>query len=183
MKRLGLIITSALALAACSGENAQQTGDSVIVEATTTATLVDVAQGDGELSQLSQALGIAGLEETLSGEGPLTIFAPTNAAFDAVDAATLEQLKTSDTERLGAILRNHVVEGTLDYATLSAAIEEAGEGGHAITMLGGGTITARLQEGAIVLSDASGGSASVSAVDVEAENGLIHIIDAVLMPQ
>ncbi|WP_299194123.1 fasciclin domain-containing protein [uncultured Erythrobacter sp.] len=184
MTRLALILTSALALAlsACSGgdDDAGPVDDSSIAVATNSANLIEVAQGDSELSQLAQAIADAGLGETLAGEGPFTILAPTDAAFAAL--ADEGALAAGGGEQLRAVLEGHVVEGRLDYAALSAAIEEAGDDGHTITTLGGGAVTASLQEGAIVLTSATGRTASISAVDVEASNGLIHIIDAVLLP-
>ncbi|QUL37897.1 fasciclin domain-containing protein [Erythrobacter sp. JK5] len=190
MKTFKLSIASALALTlvACGGE--ADTGDAmtadetaVAEEATSAGTIVEVAQGDETFSTLVAAVTAAGLGETLSGTGPFTVFAPTNDAFGKIDAATLETLTTTDTETLGAILKYHVVEGAVDAATLTAAIEGAGADGYAVTTVGGGTLTAKIVDGAVVLTDATGGTATVTATDVEASNGLIHVIDTVLMPQ
>lgn len=184
MTRQALILTSAIAfaLSACSGggEDAGPVDDSSIAVAANSSNLIEVAQGDSELSQLAQAIADAGLADALAGEGPLTILAPTDAAFAALDGEGAPA--AGDSQQLRTVLENHVVEGRLDYAALAAAIEDAGDDGHTITTLGGGVLTASLQEGAIVLTSASGATASISAVDVEASNGLIHIIDAVLLP-
>ena len=128
------------------------------------------------------AVTAAGLGDALSGAGPLTVFAPTDDAFGKIDDAVLTELTTNDTETLGTILQYHVVEGAVDEATLTAAIEEAGEDGYPITTLGGGELTASIVDGAVVLTDATGGTATVTATDVEASNGLVHVIDTVLMP-
>ena len=177
----------ALALAACAPE--ADTGDTMTADetamtadATTPGTIVEVAQGDETFSTLVSAVTAAELGETLSGEGPFTVFAPTNDAFGKIDEATLTELTTNDTETLGNILPDHVVEGKVDAATLTAAIEEAGEEGYTITTVNGGTLTANVVDGAVVLTDAAGGTSTVTATDVEASNGLIHVIDTVLMP-
>ncbi|MBD2840896.1 fasciclin domain-containing protein [Erythrobacter rubeus] len=190
MKTLKLTIASsiALALAACGAE--ADTGDTVTAddtavtaEATAPGTIVEVAQGDETFSTLVSAVTAAELGETLSGEGPFTVFAPTNDAFAKIPEETLTELTTNDTETLGEILKYHVVEGSVDAATLTAAIEEAGDEGYTINTVGGGTLTANVTDGAVVLTDAAGGTSTVTATDVEASNGLVHVIDTVLMPQ
>jgi uncharacterized surface protein with fasciclin (FAS1) repeats len=180
--------TSALALAACAPEaetdDAMMADETAMAEdATAPGTLVEVAQGDENFSTLVSAVTAAELGETLSGEGPYTVFAPTNDAFDKIDEATLTELTTNDTETLGNILTYHVVEGSIDAATLTAAIADAGEEGYTINTVNGGTLTAMMNGDAVVLTDATGGTASVTATDVEASNGMIHVIDTVLMPQ
>lgn len=186
--KLALATGAALALAACGG-TASETEDTTAAdetamaeEATAPGTVVEVAQADASFSTLVSAVTAAGLGETLSGEGPFTVFAPTNEAFNKIDEATLTELTTNDTETLGNILTYHVVEGRVDAATLMSAIEAAGENGHPVPTVNGGTLTAKLVDGAVVLTDAAGGSATVQATDVEASNGLVHVIDTVLMP-
>lgn len=187
MLKITLASTLALSLAACGGETA--TDDSMMADETavseeaTPGTIVEVAQGDESFSTLVSAVTAAELGETLSGEGPFTVFAPTNDAFAKIDEATLTELTTNDTETLGAILTYHVVEGSVDAATLTAAIEEAGEEGYTINTVGGGTLTAAVADGAVVLTDATGGTSTVIATDVAASNGIVHAIDTVLMPQ
>lgn len=178
---------SVLALSACGGEassdDAMMAGDDVAVEAAgAAANIVEVAAGDETFSTLVAAVTAAELGETLSGEGPFTVFAPTNDAFGKLPEGTVETLTTEDTETLTGILTYHVVPGSIDAATLTAAIEEAGEDGYSVTTVAGGTFTAAVVDGAVVLTDAAGGTATVTATDVEASNGLIHVIDTVLMP-
>ena len=108
----------------------------------------------------------AGLGETLSGDGPFTVFAPTNDAFAKIPEATLTELTTNDTETLGNILTYHVVEGNVDAATLTQAITDAGDDGYTITTVNGGTLTATVVDGNVVLTDAAGGTATVTATDV-----------------
>ncbi|KLI62960.1 fasciclin domain-containing protein [Aurantiacibacter marinus] len=190
MKKFSIALASAatLALAAC-GTPAEETNeadaamaDEMSVEDTATGTIVDVAMGNGDFSTLVTAVTAAGLGETLSGEGPFTVFAPTNAAFDALPAGTVEALTTTDTETLGSILTYHVVAGELMAADVLAAIEGAGADGYALTTVNGATLTATLVDGNVVLTDAAGGTATVTATDVDASNGMIHVIDTVLMP-
>ena len=174
---------SVLALAACAGEEAAPAEDeAMMAEAETPGTLVDVAAGDESFSTLVAAVQAADLGATLSGTGPYTVFAPTNDAFGKLPDGTVENLTTNDTDTLTSILTYHVVEGAVDAATLTAAIEAAGEGGHPVPTIGGGELTATIVDGAVVLTDATGGTATVTATDVEASNGLIHVIDTVLMP-
>lgn len=186
--KITLASSIALALAACSSET--DSGDTMMADetaiaedATAAGTIVEVAQGDEGFSTLVAAVTVAELGETLSGEGPFTVFAPTNDAFAKIDEATLTELTTNDIETLKAILQYHVVAGAVDAATLTAAIEEAGEEGYTITTVGGGTLNAQLVDGAVVLTDAAGGTSTVIATDVAASNGTIHAIDTVLMPQ
>jgi len=188
MKSPSFVLSSivALSLVACAGEssdNVSSEGSSIADEAVNSATILEVAQGDETLSTLVASVTAAGLGETLSGEGPSTVFAPTNDAFAKIDEATLAELTTNDTETLGAILQYHVVEGAVDAGALIAAIEEAGEGGYTLTTIGGGTFTAAVVDGAVILTDASGNTSTITATNVEASNGLVHVIDTVLMPQ
>ena len=183
--KLALIAAGSLALAACGGEAEDATGadETAMTEAATApGTIVEVASGDETFSTLVAAVTAANLGETLSGEGPFTVFAPTNDAFAKIDPATLTELTTNDTETLGSILTYHVVAGSIDAATLIAAIETAGDEGYTITTVNGATLNAKLVDGAVVLTDAAGGTAKVEATDVEASNGLVHVIDTVMMP-
>ena len=192
MNKLTLALASAatLAIAACA-EPVDDTAtmddtaaaDQMANDTAETGTLVEVAQGDEQFSTLVSAVTAAGLGETLSGEGPFTVFAPTNAAFDKIPEATLTELTTNDTDTLGNILKYHVVEGNVDAATLTKAINDAGEEGYTIDTVGGGTLKATLDGSNVILTDATGGTATVTATDIEASNGVIHAIDTVLMPQ
>lgn len=174
--------TAALSLAAC-GAPADETVDAPMVEEpVAVGTIVDVASGDTNFSTLVAAVQAAGLVDTLSGAGPFTVFAPTDAAFAKLPDGTVETLTTTDTETLGNILTYHVVAGEVNAETLIAAIEAAGADGHTIETVNGATLTATLVDGAVILTDGAGGTATVTATDVDASNGLIHVIDTVLMP-
>jgi uncharacterized surface protein with fasciclin (FAS1) repeats len=182
-----LASVAALALVACAAETpAEDTAadeTAVAEDAMPAGTIVEVAQGNDTFSTLVTAVTAAELGETLSGTGPFTVFAPTNDAFAKLPAGTVEKLTTDDKETLKAILTYHVVEGSVDAATLTTAIGEAGDAGYAIKTVGGGTLTAKIVDGGVVLTDAAGNTSKVTATDVAASNGLIHVIDTVLMPK
>ncbi len=181
-----LMIGSALTLSACAeaAEEApmEDTMADDMANADATGTIVDVASGNDDFGTLVAAVTAADLGETLSGAGPFTVFAPTNAAFAKLPAGVVDNLVANDTETLGSILTYHVVAGKVDAATLIAAIEASGEAGHPVETVNGATLTATLVDGSVILTDAAGGTATVTATDVDASNGVIHVIDTVLMP-
>ena len=184
--KLSLASVAALSLAACdTATDETATDDPTEAAEATPGTIVEVAQADENFSTLVSAVTAAKLGEALSAKGPLTVFAPTNEAFSKIDAATLETLTTTDTETLAEILKYHVVESPVNAAGLTAAIKQATEEGkdYVITTLGGGELTAAIVDEAVVLTDAAGNKATVTATDVEASNGFIHVIDNVLMPK
>jgi uncharacterized surface protein with fasciclin (FAS1) repeats len=192
MNKLTIALASAasLAIVACAEEPAENvayedaaTADQMANAEAETGTVVEVAQGDETFSTLVSAVTAADLGATLSGDGPFTVFAPTNDAFAKIPEATLTELTTNDTETLGNILTYHVVAGNVDAATLLQAIEGGGADGYSIETVNGGTLTATVVDGNVVLTDAAGGTATVTATDVAASNGVIHVIDTVLMPQ
>ncbi len=187
MKTLKFALASAVALSlvACGDQATEETTTETAAtdEAEAPGTIVEVAQGDDSFSTLVTAVVAAELAETLSGEGPFTVFAPTNDAFGKLPEGTVEGLVSDDKETLGAILTYHVVEGAIDAETLTAAITEAGDEGYTVTTVGGGTFTAAVVDGAVVLTDAAGNTSTVTATDVAASNGVVHVIDTVLMPQ
>ncbi len=184
---LPLMLGTALTLSACSSEPAEPVvDDGAMADATAMAetnTIVDVASGNPDFGTLVAAVQAASLAETLSGPGPFTVFAPTNAAFEKLPDGTVETLTTTETEALGGILTYHVVSGEVMAADLLAAIEAAGADGYTITTVNGGTLNAKLVDGSVQLTDAAGGMAMVTMTDVDADNGVIHVIDTVLMPE
>lgn len=182
-----LMAGTALTLSACA-DAAEDTAEADETMADTssvdeaTMDIVGVAAGNADFTTLVAAVQAAGLVETLQGEGPFTVFAPNNAAFDALPAGTVETLTTEETDTLGGILTYHVVAGELMAADVLEAIEAAGDEGLAVETVNGGMLTATLVDGSVVLTDATGGTATVIATDVDATNGVIHVIDTVLMP-
>ncbi|MFN3814881.1 fasciclin domain-containing protein [Brevundimonas sp.] len=146
-------------------------------------TIVDVAVGSPDHTTLVTAVQAAGLGETLSGEGPFTVFAPTNDAFAKLPAGTVESLvQPANRDVLTAVLTYHVVAGELKAADVLAAIE-AGGGSATLTTVQGAELTASLQGESVILTDAAGGTATVTATDLDASNGVVHVIDTVIMPQ
>lgn len=145
--------------------------------------IVDVAAGSPAHTTLVAAVKAAGLVETLKGKGPFTVFAPTNDAFGKLPAGTVETLlKPENKAALTGILTYHVVAGKLDAKAVGAAIK-AGGGKAELTTVAGGKLTASVENGKVKITDAKGNSAYVTAADLNASNGVIHVIDSVLLPK
>ncbi|SFH76819.1 fasciclin domain-containing protein [Halpernia frigidisoli] len=148
-----------------------------------TPNIVGVASANADFSTLVAAVKAAGLAETLSGAGPFTVFAPTNAAFDKLPAGTVDGLlKPENMEKLKAVLTYHVVAGKFDAAAVTDAITK-GNGKFTVTTVQGEKIDLSLKDGKVMLTDAKGGMATVVMADVPASNGVIHAIDTVVMPK
>lgn len=146
------------------------------------ATVVDGAAGSPAHTTLVAAVKAAGLVETLSGTGPFTVFAPTNDAFAKLPAGTVETLlKPENKATLTSILTYHVVPGKLAAADVVAAIQ-AGGGKAELTTVQGGKLTGSIVDGKVILTDAKGGTSTVTATDIMESNGVIHVIDTVVMP-
>lgn len=185
-----LAAASTLLLAACSNaEEAPPPAEAAPADAmapaqtTEAGTIVAVAQGAPDFSTLVSAVQAADLVGTLNGAGPFTVFAPTNAAFAKVPAATLEGLLApAGKADLTKILTYHVVPGRVDAATLTQQIQ-AGNGTATLTTVEGGTLTARVGAGgSVTLTDEAGNVSTVTQTDIAASNGVIHAIDTVVMP-
>jgi len=194
LKRTFICALSALALTACSGSDISDTvatdtevvqDDAMIsdgTQATTDKNIVALAQDNPQASTLVTAVTAAGLAETLSGSGPFTLFAPTNAAFAKLDKATFDGLlKPESKAKLAALLKYHVVAGNVKAADLAKLIAD-GNGTAAVTTLNGGTLKARMNGDKIVLTDAKGGKSTVTTADLVASNGTVHMVDTVAMP-
>ncbi len=146
-----------------------------------TKNVVEVAVGSKDHTTLVAAVKAAGLVETLSGKGLFTVFAPTNEAFGKLPNGTVENLlKPANVKTLQGILTYHVVAGKMDSKAVVAAIK-AGKGKAVLTTVQGGKLTATLKGKNVILTDEKGGMAIVTAVDLNASNGIIHVIDGVLM--
>jgi len=145
-------------------------------------TIVESASKADSLSTLVAAIKAAGLVETLSGPGPFTVFAPTNAAFDKLPAGTVETLlKPENKEQLQAILTYHVVSAKVPSSAAVQMLQDDG-GAHSAKTVQGGEITLNLQGDSLMIEDANGGMAKVVAADMMQSNGVVHLIDTVLMP-
>ena len=145
-------------------------------------TVVEVAVGNSDFSTLVTAVQAADLATTLSGKGPFTVFAPINAAFAKLPAGTVETLvKPENKATLTSVLTYHVVPGRVNAAQLTKLIRDGG-GTATLTTVQGGTLKASLMGERIMLTDAKGGMAHVVTANINASNGVIHSIDAVVMP-
>jgi uncharacterized surface protein with fasciclin (FAS1) repeats len=193
MKVFSLIALSGLILTSCGEkkkEQAEETMEAVTEEVTevveveaTTPNIVEVAAGNDSFSTLVAAVTAADLAGTLSGEGPFTVFAPTNDAFAKLPEGTVESLlEPENKEALTGILTYHVVSGKFDAAAVIEAIN-SNNGTFTVTTVQGGAIDLSLSDGNVVLTDAKGGTATVVIADVAASNGVIHAIDTVVMPE
>ncbi|CAA2138946.1 Immunogenic protein MPT70 (plasmid) [Methylobacterium bullatum] len=146
-------------------------------------TIVENAVKSKDHTTLVAAVKAAGLVETLSGKGPFTVFAPTNAAFAKLPAGTVDTLvKPENKATLTKILTYHVVAGTMTAADLQKAIK-AGGGKAMLKTVEGGSLTAEEKGGKIELVDGKGGMSIVTIADVMQSNGVIHVVDTVLMPK
>jgi len=183
----------ALALAACAApgdapatETEAATEKPMTAETETAAeqpNIVALAAGTDSLSTLVAAVTAAGLVETLSGPGPFTVFAPDNAAFDKLPDGTVDTLvKPENKAALTSILTYHVVAAEVMAADVLELIA-AGNGTATIDTVNGGQLTAAVVNGAVVLTDANGGTSTVTATDIDASNGVVHLIDTVVMPK
>lgn len=165
-----LVVAGSMAVKS-SGERTAPAGD-----------IVDGAIASPAHTTLVAAVQAAGLVDTLKGSGPFTVFAPTNAAFDALPEGTVAGLlKPESKAQLTSVLTYHVVAGKVDAATLVGQINDGG-GNATLTTVQGGTLRASLRGDSVVLTDAKGGQATVATADLMQSNGVIHVIDRVLMP-
>lgn len=145
-------------------------------------TIVDVAVGNEDFSTLVTALKAADLVSALQGAGPFTVFAPTNAAFAQIDPATLNSLlEPKNKVALANILKYHVVSGKLAASDVVAALK-SGEGTVELTALNGQKLTVIEKDGKIWLKDSKGSYSEITATDVMGSNGVIHVINTVVMP-
>jgi uncharacterized surface protein with fasciclin (FAS1) repeats len=147
-----------------------------------TKTIVGNAVNSPDHTTLVAAVKAAGLVDTLSGAGPFTVFAPTNAAFAKLPAGTVDTLlKPENRSTLPSVLTYHVVPGRVTAVELMQMIS-AGGGQARLTTVQGGTLTARMMGDRVMLMDAKGGMSHVTQADVMQSNGVIHVIDTVAMP-
>jgi len=176
-----LVTVSALALGACGSSSKSTASSSTTTErmsSETTApaaqTIVQIASANPEFSTLVSAVQAAGLAETLSGPGPYTVFAPTNDAFAKLPAGTLDTLlQPANKEKLAAILTYHVVAGDI----LAKDVKPG-----PVTTVNGATFTVSTEGGNVILTDGQGNKSKVIKTDIVASNGVIHVIDTVLLP-
>lgn len=148
-----------------------------------TKDIIDNAVNSKDHTTLVAAVKAAGLVETLKGAGPFTVFAPTNAAFEKLPAGTVDGLLKPESKAvLTRVLTYHVVPGKQDAAAIAKAIED-GKGKATFKTVAGGTLTASMEGASVVLTDEKGGKSKVTTADVMQSNGVIHVVDSVLMPK
>jgi len=170
MKKLILILTMALTFVYPSNVTAQET-------------IVDVAVGNKNFSTLVTALKAANLVTALQGDGPFTVFAPTNDAFAKIDSETLSSLLEEKNQKaLANILTYHVVPGKLTATDVVAALKK-GNGAVDLKALNGQVISVMEKDGKIWLKDTNENYSEITATDVMGSNGVIHVINAVVMPK
>jgi uncharacterized surface protein with fasciclin (FAS1) repeats len=147
-----------------------------------TRNIVENAVNSKDHTTLVAAVKAAGLVETLEGPGPFTVFAPVNSAFDKLPAGTVDTLlKPENKAALVKVLTYHVVAGKVNSHQLIKMIKQGG-GKAALKTVEGGTIIATVSGGKVLLTDEKGGTATVTIADVYQSNGVIHVIDSVLLP-
>lgn len=167
---------------------AQAPAETMTVEApmeavVTQPTIVELAVSSDDLTTLVAAVTAADLVDTLNSAGPFTVFAPTNAAFDKLPAGTVGTLVQPENKAmLTSILTYHVVGSEVMAADLVKAIGDNG-GEYMVPTVNGGTLTASVTDGKVFLTDGMGGQSQVIATDLDASNGVVHLIDTVVMPK
>ena len=195
MKVLKIMVVFVLALVSFTScnETKKETSENVtevavevveeVIEVVETPNIVGVAVGNEAFSTLVVAVKAAGLVETLSGDGPFTVFAPTNDAFAKLPEGTVETLLTVEgKDQLTSILTYHVVSGKFEAAAVIEAIN-SNAGKFTVDTVQGGKIDLSLVDGNVVLTDVNGNTAVVVIADVAASNGVIHAIDSVVIPK
>ena len=195
-RALALASVAAMSLSACAatmdgdmdagmaGQSASASGTVMVGGAAMypSRTIVENAVNSRDHTTLVAAVKAAGLVDTLSGPGPFTVFAPTNAAFAKLPAGLVQTaLRPENKAMLQSVLTYHVVPGRLTAADLMQRIS-AGGGQARLTTAQGGTLTARMMGNRVMLVDAKGGMAHVTQANVMQSNGVIHVTDAVSMP-
>jgi uncharacterized surface protein with fasciclin (FAS1) repeats len=145
--------------------------------------IVENAVNSKDHTTLVAAVTAAGLVETLQSKGPFTVFAPTNAAFDKLPAGTVTTLlKPENLKMLQTILTYHVVAGKMNASDIAKAIK-MGKGKATLKTVSGGTLTAWMKGKDLYITDENGGKSKVTIADVNQSNGVIHVIDAVVLPK
>ncbi|MBY0349033.1 MAG: fasciclin domain-containing protein [Hydrotalea flava] len=181
MKRIFLMMTAALVMNATMAqkEKTVEVGGAPMYPS---KNIVQNAVNSKDHTTLVAAVKAAGLVETLQSAGPFTVFAPTNEAFDKLPAGTVDNLvKPENKALLTKILTYHVVAGKYNAKDIAKLIKE-GHGKATLKTVEGGTLTATIEGKKLVLTDAKGGKSYVTIADVNQSNGVIHVIDTVLMP-
>lgn len=181
LKKMGLVMLSAFLInGAFAQEMTVEVGGAPMYPS---KNIVENALNSKDHSTLVAAVKAAGLVETLESAGPFTVFAPTNEAFDKLPKGSVETLvKPENKAKLTGILTYHVIAGRLDSKALADMIRQ-GNGGAELTTVAGGKLWVTMKGEKIILKDENGGMAMVTIKDVYQSNGVIHVIDTVLLPK
>ena len=180
MKKLALVLGLALVTVTTFAQKSVMVGGAAMYPS---KNIIENAVNSKDHTTLVAAVKAAGLVETLSSAGPFTVFAPTNAAFNKLPAGTVDNLvKPENKGTLTTILTYHVVAGKMSASDIVAAIK-AGNGKAMMKTFQGGTLTAKLKGKSVMLTDEKGGMSKVTIADVNQSNGVIHVVDTVLMPK
>lgn len=174
----GAILAAALAGVSVAQDNPMVGGAAMFAD----KNIVENAVNSADHTTLVAAVQAAGLVDTLAGEGPFTVFAPVNAAFEALPEGAVDSLlQPENKDQLTKVLTCHVVAAEAMSDAIAKMIADDG-GTHAVETVGGCTLQAKMDGDAITLTDETGGTATVTIADVDQSNGVIHVIDKVLMP-
>jgi uncharacterized surface protein with fasciclin (FAS1) repeats len=181
LKKMGMLMIAALLVnTTFAQETTVQVGGAAMYPS---KNIVENAVNSKDHTTLVAAVKAAGLVETLEGAGPFTVFAPTNEAFNKLPAGTVETLvKPENKAKLTTILTYHVVSGKLDSKALADMVT-AGNGTAQLTTVQGGKLWVMMKGKHFILKDENGGMAKITIKDVYQSNGVIHVIDTVLMPK
>ena len=183
MKKIVLFFAAALVMNASFAQKGEKTVEVGGAPMYPSKNIVENAVNSKDHTTLVAAVKAAGLVETLQSAGPFTVFAPVNDAFDKLPKGTVETLlKPENKSTLIKILTYHVVAGKIDSKELAKKIKE-GNGTAELTTVAGGKLWAMMKGGKVVLKDEKGGMAYVTIKDVYQSNGVIHVIDSVVLPQ
>jgi len=179
---LGLGAAALLALGACNKNEGSATGipSAQTSKAQKVAGTKTIAAGLAGTSRFMAATKMAGLDQTLAGPGPYTVFVPDDAAFNGVEAGTFDP-KPENRAQLTGVLTNLILPGTVLIADIDKAVDNS-KGKAVLATMGGGTLTATKDGGKTMLADAAGHKATITQGDETYTNGVVHHIDAVLMP-
>ena len=179
---LALGMTALRAVTACNkqGGNANEVKKAQTPEAERAAGTKTISAGLPANGKFMAAAKAAGLDQTLAGPGPYTVLVPDDAAFDKAPAGTFDA-KAENRAQLTGVLTNMILPGTVLVADIDKAID-AGKGKAVLATMGGGTVTATKESGKTVLTDSAGDKATITKGDEQYTNGVVHHVDAVLMP-
>jgi len=186
MKKSFIAVLALIVVAGAGSVSAQMKSGNPMVGGAAmykTKNIVENAVNSKDHTTLVAAVQAAGLVDTLKSSGPFTVFAPVNGAFAALPAGTVQTLlKPENKSMLASILTYHVVPGRMDSKAIAKAVRK-GRGTATFKTVAGGMLTARMNDNMLVLTDEKGGMSRVTIADVRQSNGVIHVVDSVLMPR